>query len=212
MQCYIDSLQVKIPVKKVMNKLGYRGKHSQPHQKILRLIETEFETVRDLIDVKVIYGVCALDLKSPQTIILENNFYIKSMKLFKFLNYSISAYLMAITIGPSLDNHIKKLLENGEFSKAVIADVIGSESVEHAANIFHKKIRHEESIKSFSVTGRYSPGYGDWKLEDQLSLHELLETKRIGISLTEGYMMIPQKSISAIIGVFKKEKYEIPKI
>lgn len=49
---------------------------------------------------------------------------------------------------------------------------------------------------------RYSPGYGDFSLSFQRSLLDLLDTgRRIGLSLTEGGMLVPVKSITAVIGI-----------
>ena len=49
-------------------------------------------------------------------------------------------------------------------------------------------------------TKRYAPGYGDWSLADQAPLCALLDTGRIGITLTEDFLMLPAKSISGVIG------------
>lgn len=49
---------------------------------------------------------------------------------------------------------------------------------------------------------RFSPGYGDWRLEDQRQLLMLLDcAKRIGLTLTDGYMLTPIKSVTAVIGL-----------
>ena len=43
---------------------------------------------------------------------------------------------------------------------------------------------------------------GDWRLEDQRQLLMLLDcTKRIGLTLTDGYMLTPIKSVTAVIGL-----------
>ena len=49
---------------------------------------------------------------------------------------------------------------------------------------------------------RFSPGYGDFDLKYQKDILEYLDAnKKIGISLTDSLMMIPTKSITAIIGI-----------
>ena len=43
---------------------------------------------------------------------------------------------------------------------------------------------------------------GDWRLEDQRQLLMLLDcAKRIGLTLTDGYMLTPIKSVTAVIGL-----------
>ena len=49
---------------------------------------------------------------------------------------------------------------------------------------------------------RFSPGYGDLPIEIQKDFFRVLEPNRkIGVSLTESMMMIPSKSVTAIIGI-----------
>ncbi|NLC44698.1 MAG: Vitamin B12 dependent methionine synthase activation subunit, partial [Clostridiales bacterium] len=51
---------------------------------------------------------------------------------------------------------------------------------------------------------RFSPGYGDLPLEIQGPLLESLDAKQlIGVTLTNAYLMLPQKSVSAFVGIGK---------
>ena len=52
------------------------------------------------------------------------------------------------------------------------------------------------------LTDRFSPGYGDMPLSQQEALCRVLDVgRRIGVGLTAGGLMIPQKSVTALIGV-----------
>ena len=56
--------------------------------------------------------------------------------------------------------------------------------------------------KGLYLRPRFSPGYGDFPLSAQKEILDGLEAgKRIGITLTEGYLMMPSKSVTAVIGV-----------
>ena len=60
-----------------------------------------------------------------------------------------------------------------------------------------KELREGEHL-----TSRYSPGYGDLPIESQHTILNLLDASRkIGVSLTGSLMMVPSKSVSAVIGV-----------
>lgn len=49
---------------------------------------------------------------------------------------------------------------------------------------------------------RYSPGYGDFPLSEQKTMVSILNLqKSIGVTLTEGLMLRPTKSVTAIIGI-----------
>ena len=48
---------------------------------------------------------------------------------------------------------------------------------------------------------RFSPGYGDFDIGYQEPLMRMLDCARaIGLTMTEGYMMSPTKSVTAVIG------------
>ena len=49
---------------------------------------------------------------------------------------------------------------------------------------------------------RFSPGYGDLDISHQRAMFDLLELeKRLGLSLTQTQMMLPEKSVTAIAGL-----------
>ena len=49
---------------------------------------------------------------------------------------------------------------------------------------------------------RFSPGYGDLDISHQWAMFDLLEVeKRLGLSLTQTHMMLPEKSVTAIAGL-----------
>jgi cobalamin-dependent methionine synthase I len=51
------------------------------------------------------------------------------------------------------------------------------------------------------TTRRYSPGYGDWGVSAQKDFLAWLGAGHIGIKLTESSQMLPEKSVSAILGI-----------
>ena len=51
---------------------------------------------------------------------------------------------------------------------------------------------------------RFSPGYGDWPIDQQPELIRLAKAGEIGVSLSSSMMLIPRKSITAIIGLYKE--------
>ena len=53
---------------------------------------------------------------------------------------------------------------------------------------------------------RFSPGYGDWDLAEQRKIFAILECeKKLGLTLTDGLMMAPSKSVTAVIGLSEEE-------
>ncbi len=57
------------------------------------------------------------------------------------------------------------------------------------------------------LTPAFSPGYGDWDLRAQAKVLELLQApKRIGLTLTGSGMLVPEKSITALVGISDRQE------
>ena len=114
--------------------------------------------------------------------------------------------LLAVTIGPQLEERVTKLFANDQLTKATILDAIGSVAVEEAANQLNQKIaKKAEKIGLPSLTMRYSPGYGDLDLENQPQLLDLVQGQELGIKTNDSFLLIPQKSITALIGLGREK-------
>lgn len=117
-----------------------------------------------------------------------------------------SAYLVCGTIGAGFDAFQRRVsVKSG--TDALIAQAIGAALIERFMDDTEDRIRAELSAAE-SLIPRYSPGYGTFPLAAQRTLLSLLDAPRkVGVSLTDTLLMVPSKSVSAIIGV-RKEKPE----
>ena len=111
------------------------------------------------------------------------------------------AVLMAVTLGPGVD----RLLTRSSVSNmadAVIMDACASTAIENVADNFEADLRREVESESSYLTDRFSPGYGDLPLETQKKLCAALDTARkIGLFLSPSFLMIPGKSVTAVMGI-----------
>jgi len=63
----------------------------------------------------------------------------------------------------------------------------------------------QEAIEQgFKTSRHFSPGYRGWNISQQKIIFEIIPAEDIGVILTKGYMMLPRKSLSWVIGVGKK--------
>ena len=116
--------------------------------------------------------------------------------------------VFAATLGTRIDRYISRL-QVTDMASAVTADAVASACIEGFCREADEKLA-EEFAPRF-LTWRYSPGYGDYPLELQGKLLSLIEAdKRIGLHVTDSAMLLPVKSVTAVIGVsdspVKKEK------
>ncbi len=102
-------------------------------------------------------------------------------------------------------------MNDGDMLKGYIIDIAASELVEKTTDLLESELLKIVSRKNFGVTNRYSPGYCGWNVNDQHKLFSFLPDNFCGVSLTDSALMLPIKSISAVIGIganSEKEDYQ----
>ena len=111
--------------------------------------------------------------------------------------------VFALTLGAGADG-LMRTLESSDMPSAVVCDSLASVLTEQLCDEAQEQIRAQYS--GLYLTDRYSPGYGDLPLDTNRSVARLLDTqKRIGVSVTESCLLLPRKSVTAIIGISKTE-------
>lgn len=111
------------------------------------------------------------------------------------------AVLMAVTLGPEIDRLLAKSSVRN-MADAVIMDACASTAIENVADNFERDLRREVEAEGLYLTDRFSPGYGDLPLSAQKQLCAALDTvRRIGLTLSPSMLMIPGKSVTAVLGI-----------
>ena len=116
-----------------------------------------------------------------------------------FLGDCTELILLAATLGNEVERLIRKA-QVSDMTEAMILDACGSAAIEAVCDALC-----EDLAAAFApryLTDRYSPGYGDFPLTQQAELFSVLDvTRRIGVTLSPGGLMLPQKSVTALVGV-----------
>lgn len=120
--------------------------------------------------------------------------------MLKLLTRCDRATLLACTIGPKLETEVERLQKAGELTDAFALEMTGGWMADYMAERVDERVEHEIKREGYGRTMRFSPGYGDWTLDNQPQVLRLAEAERIGIALTDTNIMIPRKSVSAVIG------------
>lgn len=109
--------------------------------------------------------------------------------------------LFAATAGPACDMLVKRAAVTSS-AYASCCQAAGAAAIEAFCDFINDKIRDEYEAKGLYARPRFSPGYGDLPLTCQKDWFRLLDiTKNTGIELTDSYLMVPTKSVTAIIGL-----------
>jgi len=100
------------------------------------------------------------------------------------------------TIGPGLEEEERRSGEAGEVLDALVLGAVGSVAVEACADALDSEVCAAARRLELAPGRRVSPGYGRWDLRRQKELFALLPAEEVGVHLTEGFMMLPRKSVS----------------
>ncbi len=106
--------------------------------------------------------------------------------------------VFAATLGSAVDALINKY-QAVDLTRALVIDAEASAAVESFCN---ETEREFAKLGIGHMTWRYSPGYGDYPLEVQTDLLDLIDAgRKIGLYAGESCMLNPVKSVTAVIGV-----------
>lgn len=105
----------------------------------------------------------------------------------------------AATLGAEAEALLRRA-QITDMSDAVILDACGSAAIENVCDNFCADLAAEEA--PLIPTDRFSPGYGDLPFAQQPDFCRLLDVgRRIGVTLSPSGLMLPQKSVTALVGL-----------
>ena len=107
--------------------------------------------------------------------------------------------LMAATLSGQADQLIHRA-GISDMTRSLAMDALASAGIEQVCNRAEECFR--EQLPDTYFTWRFSPGYGDLPLSLQPEILRLLDAeKRLGLTVTAEHILIPRKSVTAIIGL-----------
>jgi hypothetical protein len=118
-----------------------------------------------------------------------------------YLHYVDDVALCLVTIGSKLEEQLEQFKRGGQLGRALVLDMYGSAAAESAADAANAVIEAELSQGGYYCSTRFSPGYACWDVKEQEWVLPTLEGRELGVSLTEGFMMSPRKSITFAVTV-----------
>lgn len=114
---------------------------------------------------------------------------------------AVEVALFAATLGHGVDQELRRLAVADPVGQ-VIFDAAATDAIEREADRVEAGIRSAAADKGLFCSWRFSPGYGDLPLDVQSALLGVLNaSRRLGITLTPSNLMVPTKSVTAIVGL-----------
>jgi hypothetical protein len=195
-----NPIDIGIDTQQVLKSIGYHGE-CVPSARTMSLVDEYLENFHDLVEPSYSYVIRDVEWVQGPISFIRDEIIFKSQVIARLLEQCQQVVVFALTIGNRLEEMVKQLAEDRLILQATVLDAIGSSAVEKVAESFETSIREMASVQGFSASWRFSPGYCDWNIGQQRMLFWALNGEIADIRLTKTCLMIPQKSISGIIGI-----------
>ena len=189
-------------ISEILRYLGYGKNH--PDETTEELIEICIKEVEAAADCKSVCRRFNVHI-SGDDIFIEN-LHVRSNSLARNLKDCEEVILFAATLSVGVDRILNKNIKLN-MAKAAVMQAVAATAIEEYCDKCQREIEEQVIEEGLFVRPRFSPGYGDFSLEVQQAFLDMIGAgKNIGITLTEGGLMVPEKSVTAVMGLTKYDK------
>jgi hypothetical protein len=112
------------------------------------------------------------------------------------------------TLGPKLDMAVNEAMQVGDGLHAALLDAAGVGLLESLGHLSFSHICTEARKHNLYAGCRSGPGYNQVPMEAQIHLFSMVDSKGIGVSLMNSFVMTPAKSLSFFVVFHKKPHRE----
>ncbi len=194
---------IKVSQKEIERYLGYKG--AAPDERILAEIDKALEELDRAAAPAYIFQEFPLEIRQAPAELSFAGLAVQSASLSRNLAGCHKIVVLAATIGIGADRLIARAQVRSMMRSSVF-QAAGAAMIEAYADDVNRRLRDAYVKKGLYLRPRFSPGYGDLSLALQKDIVRILNTpKTIGVSLTDGCLMVPSKSVTALIGVSSKD-------
>ncbi|MCQ4023089.1 methionine synthase [Ruminococcus sp. zg-924] len=191
----------KINRSEALRYLGYKG--STPDERTLDILADCERSLLEAAVAKYLYRRFELSFNENGIEVCGTGINLTGKSISAHLDGCRSVVLMCATISSGVDRLIRRY-QATDMTRAVITDALASAAIEQVCDVADEEInrRFPDEYK----TWRFSPGYGDLPLDLQRDFLRVLNAqKMIGLTLGKSTILIPTKSVTALIGISKDE-------
>ncbi len=182
--------------------LGYKG--ATPDECINEMLEEVISKAYEICKPRALFCIC----KGTQisTDILEvQGIHIKIGRVIaRYFHPSTHYAAFVVSAGKEYNDYLHELNNSGDVVTGFLADAVGSEIAEATVRYVTERVAEEAQRMDCRITNAYSPGYCSWHVREQKALFSLFPEKPCGVILNESCLMLPEKSVSGMIGLGKE--------
>lgn len=132
---------------------------------------------------------------------LEGGTVIYSESITRVMSDCSRMLVFGATLGTEADILIKRETA-ANIAMGAVMQATAAAYIEEYCDELQTELNKRFSAEGEPLGDRFSPGYGDFALEYQRELFAILDCpRRIGLTLTDSFIMIPSKSVTAVIPI-----------
>ena len=195
-----NQINADIDKQQVLRNIGY-STACKPPARIESLINEYVEHTCQLIEPSYSYVIRDIRLVRGGSVAIDKDVTFQSQVIARLLEQCEKVAVFTLTIGHRLEEMVCSLSEDGLIVQAAVLDAIGSEAVETVAGFVQDEINKVVRAEGLCTRPRFSPGYCDWDVSQQEVVFRAMNGDSAKICLTKGFLMLPRKSMSGIIGI-----------
>ncbi len=182
--------------------LRYMGVRGTEDAELAPLVEEAAALLEPLACYRVL--MCRLPLRWTGSLSLDG-IPLAGESIRRFLRGCGEAVLLGATLGSAVDGLVRREMLTRP-AVALAVNGCAAAMLEHALDETCRELAAQAAEEGRSLTGRFSPGYGDWPLDVQPALLERLRAYRIGLAVHAGGQLQPEKSVTALCGLRHDEE------
>ena len=199
---FINNIPLPVPERKIYSRLGHNRYLTEMSDGQRKKVETAIAQAVSLCQLRGVWARFDITKWSDESVEFEDGNVFASSKLAALLKESKSLLLFAVTAGADIVEKASELAALGDGVAALVYDAAGSEMVDAAAEWMQQYLNQQfKRSKEILTKRRFSPGYGDLGLKNQTVLFNLLDIEKLGVKLTDDFLMTPEKTVTAIAGI-----------
>ena len=196
----VDSLALALPEEAVLSRLGRNRFLTVIDRALSVKLRLAMQKAFELCHACGRWKLLTVSEHNPGMTVLDGCWQINSTRFAEFLQNSRYVFLGAVTVGNDLPQTVELAQKAGNMVEAAVFDAVGSECADLAMELLQKFATTELARYGITLSKqRFSAGYGGVELFHQQEIFKQLELEKLNISLTETFIMQPEKSVTAFV-------------
>jgi len=201
----IRDISLELNIEDVLCREGI-GDQRNPRPQIVGLVKEIMGEVQSskLLHSSLAYAFYPIDGFLTDCVKLKGGAEIQGTLISALFSKADELGIAVCTIGSGLEEKSANYFKQGKELHGLLLDGIGSAAVDVLCQKACQILGEEAASHGYQASSPVNPGMPGLPISEQEHLFELIPANQIGVRLTSGYMIVPRKSTSLVIGAGTK--------